>query len=86
MDIDKKSFRDVIVDIRMDKRLTQKEMGKQLGVSQSYQAYIETGARQPNTSYLVSFRNTYGVNLLNYDMSPIAEKDNSIKVTKGRVR
>lgn len=85
MEINKKSFRDVIVDIRMNERLTQKEMGKQLGVSQAYQAYIETGARQPNTSYLVSFLNNYGVNLLNYDMSPI-EKEKNKKVSKSRVR
>lgn len=86
MDENKKSYREVIVYTRLHKGITQAQMGEALGVSQSYQAYIENGSRYPNSNYLVTFLNVYGINLLNYDMAPITEKEKSTKVSKSRVR
>ena len=68
--MDKKLAQDVIYEKRLDKKETQAAMASKLGIKQSSLANIESGRNSISANVMVEFYKNYGVNLMDYDMTP----------------
>lgn len=61
--VDMKLFQQRLIELRTDKQLSQKELARQIGVSDSAVCFWETGVNEPKASYLLQLSKFFNVSL-----------------------